>query len=149
MALSNHTASMYFCVVVSKESPCWAYSSLVNANTVCACVLIMSWSQRRVLSHRGIVSDQEATGQVRWEQITVGRREMEGFRYRAKRRGWKQRERRREGENKTRTRGDFGFSLFLFLNRTQTRSAEILSWKQPKSGGAQAGPLICFRFVII
>ena len=67
VALSNHTARTYFCVVVSKESPCWAYSSPVNANPVCACVLIMIWSQRWVLSHRGKVSDQEGTGRVRWE----------------------------------------------------------------------------------
>lgn len=38
----NDIASMYFCVALSKEFLCWAYSSPVNANPMCACVLIMS-----------------------------------------------------------------------------------------------------------
>lgn len=42
VVLYNHRASMYFCVVVSKECPRWAYSSLVNANPVCARVFIVS-----------------------------------------------------------------------------------------------------------
>lgn len=80
VVLSNHTASMYFCVVVSKECPCWAYSSLVNANPVCACVLILSWSQQQVLSHRGIVMIKKLWVKVRWEKITVERREKDWWR---------------------------------------------------------------------
>lgn len=69
VALSNQTTSLYFSVVViSEECPCSTYGSLVNANLVCACVLLTvagSVTQRS--------SDQDA-GQVRREQITVGRR---------------------------------------------------------------------------
>lgn len=85
VALSNHRASMYPCVVVSVKSPCWAYGSPVNAKpSVCMCLdHILITAVGSVAQSRSQWS--KATGQVRREAVIVQEEKHRGI-------AWKKRE---------------------------------------------------------
>lgn len=61
----NHALSTCFCVALSKEFPCWAYSSPVG---VCVCVSVKSTRYCHTQGSK-MIKYQEATGQVRWEEM--------------------------------------------------------------------------------